>query len=178
MATRVNQEAVAEMIRLYGEGYSVADIQRLTGRNTDTVRKHLRRSGVSIDPMRMSKVVPHRLAVRGADGSRLCSTCRTAPAVFDGKNWHRCAGCKRAYMREYHRTSKYGLRDEDFAILLDAQGGTCAICSRTEPLVVDHDHATGRVRGILCHKHNVAVGLLGDSLSEAERAVEYLRGTP
>lgn len=52
--------------------------------------------------------------------------------------------------------------------MLDKQGGVCAICGRTEiktnkngkiqPLSVDHDHKTGAVRGLLCHRCNDLVG--------------------
>ena len=176
MAPRVLLADVAEMMRLYeNEGYSAADIQRVTGRNIATVLKHLRRVGVVIDPSRGSQVVPNRHAVY-SDGVRVCSVCRTSPARFDGKRWYRCFDCVKAYMHGNHRLRKYGLTEEAYTRLLAAQGGTCRICPRTVNLVVDHDHANGEVRGILCHKHNVAIGLLGDGLTDVERAVAYLRG--
>ncbi len=62
---------------------------------------------------------------------------------------------------------KYGITPEEFDSLLKKQGGHCAVCDRTieedgRHLSVDHDHETGRLRGILCAKHNHALGLCGD----------------
>lgn len=55
------------------------------------------------------------------------------------------------------RQSKYGLSPEDVARMLDDQCGGCAICAkpiRGLRFHVDHDHATGKVRGLLCHHCN------------------------
>ena len=58
------------------------------------------------------------------------------------------------------RSKQLGVTDEDYARLLAAQGGGCAICGnppKTRRLHVDHDHKTGRVRGLLCHRCNRAL---------------------
>jgi hypothetical protein len=68
----------------------------------------------------------------------------------------------------------------DYDALLEAQGGTCALCDATTadlrgyPLYVDHCHTTGRVRGLLCRLHNMAIATLGDSVESLHRAVCYL----
>jgi hypothetical protein len=56
-------------------------------------------------------------------------------------------------------------------------GKCCEICGDAEPshLVVDHDHATGKIRGVLCSKHNVALGTFGDSEEGILRVLAYLR---
>jgi len=78
-----------------------------------------------------------------------------------------------------HRKWRYGLSEEEYNRLWEAQGGTCAICGEPDParhtLSVDHDHATGAIRGLLCTKHNSALGLLNDDLELVERAAAYLR---
>lgn len=78
-------------------------------------------------------------------------------------------------MMEIHRRKRYKLSAEDFDRLKEAQGGLCAIC-RVEPAAaVDHCHATGEVRGLLCRGCNTAIGRLGDTSDGVLRAVAYLK---
>jgi hypothetical protein len=73
---------------------------------------------------------------------------------------------------------KYGvdLTEAAYAAMVAGQGGRCAICRRKpdEALCVDHDHATRRVRGLLCKTCNSALGLLGDGPDLLRAALEYL----
>ena len=84
------------------------------------------------------------------------------------------------------RIESYGITEDEYAALLEAQGGTCAICCNLETrthhmtgrpyeLTIDHDHETGRVRGLLCSKCNRAIGALGDSHESIMRVVDYLK---
>lgn len=50
----------------------------------------------------------------------------------------------------------------------------CAICAATEELVGDHDHATGKPRGILCRNCNLAIGNMGDAPARLRAAADYL----
>jgi len=79
--------------------------------------------------------------------------------------------------REAH-LKKYGLTLADFADMLTAQRNRCAICRTPEPTKkgwhVDHDHATGRVRGILCHYCNQLLANAKDSPERLLAAVAYL----
>ena len=72
------------------------------------------------------------------------------------------AGKKKASDRKSHLKRKYGLTLEAFDELLASQGGGCAICGKPDADNVDHDHATGRVRGILCWNCNIAIGQFED----------------
>jgi hypothetical protein len=71
----------------------------------------------------------------------------------------------------------YGLTPELYDEMRAAQGGMCAICSKAgnRRLAVDHDHVTGRVRGLLCDLCNKAIGALGDTAEGVMRAVAYLK---
>jgi hypothetical protein len=73
----------------------------------------------------------------------------------------------------------YGLTVEDYNARLVAQGGVCAICGKTEKgyLRVDHDHATGRVRGLLCNYCNAALGQVQDNIAVLENMIAYLRSS-
>jgi hypothetical protein len=70
---------------------------------------------------------------------------------------------------------KYGLSLETFRALVQAQEGVCAICGARPAVAVDHDHVTGRIRGILCKQCNLAIGLIGESMSTLKNAMEYLK---
>ena len=91
---------------------------------------------------------------------------------------------RRDTSRRNRLKTRFGITPEQFDKMLEAQGGCCAICGSDSPgftsdqtrFHVDHDHQTGRVRGILCGHCNVALGHLRDSLELVERAAAYLRG--
>jgi Recombination endonuclease VII len=73
----------------------------------------------------------------------------------------------------------YGITVAEFDKILAAQGGRCAVCRTDDPggrghFHVDHCHQTGAVRGVLCHRCNTGIGLLGDNLGSLLAAVEYL----
>ena len=84
------------------------------------------------------------------------------------------SGRKSVSNRKSHLKRKYGLTLEDFDALLAAQGGGCAICGRPDADNVDHDHRTGRVRGILCFNCNVAIGHIADDEDRLAAAMKYL----
>lgn len=69
---------------------------------------------------------------------------------------------------------RYGISLEDYARLNERQQGRCGICSRDMELVIDHDHETGKVRGLLCGPCNRAIGWFGDTAEGVARAVAYL----
>lgn len=71
----------------------------------------------------------------------------------------------------------YGLTPEQYEEMLAAQGGGCAICGDPpgeRQHAVDHDHATGEVRGILCHSCNLSIGGFRDDPSLLVAAIDYL----
>lgn len=74
------------------------------------------------------------------------------------------------------RLKKFGMTEADYESLLEAQGGTCAICdgppdTRWKKLAVDHDHDTNEVRGLLCMTCNTMLGRLE---ARFDRTMEYL----
>ena len=73
---------------------------------------------------------------------------------------------------------QYGLTVEQFEEMRQLQDGKCPLCLRTpKVLAVDHDHETGKVRGLLCKSCNRALGCFGDNLDGLMRVVRYLRGS-
>lgn len=109
--------------------------------------------------------------------------------VIPRKRIPRC----RTHQREADRETKanahekrvmntYGLEKGEYAQLYLFQGGKCALCRRatgaSRKLSVDHDHATGLVRGLLCRPCNTMLGHARDSTKFFLRCIWYLRRTP
>lgn len=92
---------------------------------------------------------------------------------------HRAWAVKnREKVRGYLLQKDHGITLEFYNELLEIQRGVCAICGGKNDgknLVVDHDHKTGKVRGLLCFKCNVALGLLNDDFVLLYVAHEYLQ---
>lgn len=72
------------------------------------------------------------------------------------------------------RFKKYGLTKDQFLEILDRQNNLCAICHKKPPVDIDHDHRTGRVRGILCRRCNAAIGVFDDSIDLLRNSISYL----
>jgi len=86
------------------------------------------------------------------------------------------SGKKKVSDRKSHLKRKYGLTLEAYDALLAAQDFGCAICGKPDPDNVDHDHVTGRVRGILCWNCNIAIGQVEDDEDRMIAAAAYLSG--
>lgn len=84
----------------------------------------------------------------------------------------------KARERDAHLRRKFGITAETYDEMLAGQGGVCAICERPPrddiSLHVDHEHGTGRVRGLLCFRCNNALGDFEDDAALLLRAVHYV----
>lgn len=80
--------------------------------------------------------------------------------------------------RDRYLKYTYGITLEQYEEIEAAQNGICAICDEPcqtfKRLCVDHDHTTGKIRGLLCSKHNRAMGLFGDNPEMLEKAITYI----
>ena len=65
---------------------------------------------------------------------------------------------------------------QEFKALESSQDG-CAVCSKQVKLVVDHDHSTNEIRGLLCSNCNTGLGMFKDSTELLEKASNYLRNS-
>lgn len=74
------------------------------------------------------------------------------------------------------RLKQYGMTEEDYALMVEAQDGLCPICFQRpkDQLVVDHCHDTGAVRGLLCRLCNSSMGGFRDDPQLLRRAADYL----
>jgi len=82
------------------------------------------------------------------------------------------------YLRRRSRLKHlYGITPEQYDEMFDAQKGVCAICEappNKKRLNIDHDHKTGKVRGLLCAPCNRWIGRMGDDPERILQAVAYL----
>lgn len=79
--------------------------------------------------------------------------------------------------RAGHLKRKFGITVSEYQEMFDVQNGKCAICGKDDngkSLSVDHNHNTGKVRGLLCRKCNTGIGLFNDNISLIYKAVRYL----
>lgn len=102
---------------------------------------------------------------------------------------HHCAACENSKGRtDYHRNmllvQKYGITIEEYKSMLIKQDHRCAICNvhmddnhartKAEALTVDHDHSSGKVRGLLCKACNLGIGNL-NTIEKLKSAILYLQ---
>ena len=105
-----------------------------------------------------------------------CKECTIQRTVEYNKN-------NSASVRSQYLKRQYGLTFEEFDTMLSSQDNACAICGtkqpsknrgRTRRFHVDHDHETGKVRGLLCKSCNIALGEIGDNIHTLKSMIEYL----
>lgn len=113
-----------------------------------------------------------------------CKACRTARTSTYSKGTEKAKVRRRASSRRHRFSEKYGITPEEYDVMHAEQGGRCSICDRPESkvdrhgteyrLAVDHDHATGRVRSLLCSLCNRGIGYLGDEPARLRLAAAYI----
>jgi DNA-directed RNA polymerase subunit RPC12/RpoP len=117
--------------------------------------------------------------------SKVCCRCKkdqdinnftTNKSVKDGYDgW--CRYC----VKDAQLLRKYNITLAEYNRILTNQNYKCAICGTNEPLgvsgtfVVDHDHITKKVRGLLCNHCNTGIGKLGDTIESLQKAIDYLK---
>jgi hypothetical protein len=121
-----------------------------------------------------------------------------------GKDWLSCRICVKecgtrfrekhssVFLNDYRKNytihkSKIKVSKELFEHLLKEQNNVCAICNNPESIIsghvnrvpkrmaIDHDHTTGKIRGLLCHQCNVSIGAMQESIELLQAAINYLQ---
>jgi type I site-specific restriction-modification system R (restriction) subunit len=81
----------------------------------------------------------------------------------------------REYKRKNDYSRKYGITKMDYETMYLKQEGKCLICKKEVPhLSIDHDHKTGKVRGLLCGSCNSMLGHAHDNIDSLKNAITYL----
>ena len=127
---------------------------------------------------------------RNKDGLKsLCKECsykatnrwksKNRPALRQAKNeWYRENKMEQLFKAKCYNLKKYGITWQDYLTMLAEQNGVCKICRQPSSnrfmLSVDHNHSTGKVRGLLCASCNFALGNMKDNPALLRKAAEYL----
>ncbi len=126
-------------------------------------------------------------------GHKYCPNCeKVKPLVefYTNKRRHdgydqKCIQCAATTHQRTYIRHKYGLTPQEHAQILESQNGVCAICGKAEATIhlgkelrlsVDHDHASGRTRGLLCYRCNHFVGYVERyGAAGLKKVLEYLK---
>lgn len=118
------------------------------------------------------------------EGTANCVVCGGRVVIEpQGKNWWICANLAASYRAEWRAKRKHKAAQSTRpthrlpkaqAEALRVAAGRCAICAGVRRLVVDHDHVTGKVRGVICHECNVGLGWFRDDPVRLQAAIRYL----
>ena len=77
--------------------------------------------------------------------------------------------------KKYHFFIRYGITLDEYENMLLDRNNLCDICaSEMKYPHIDHDHVTGKIRGVLCGNCNMALGLFKDDLNRFKLAIKYL----
>lgn len=88
------------------------------------------------------------------------------------------------YAQNAHRKMLYKISQQEYDVLFSLQKGCCILCNTPlssltkKSLSVDHNHKTGKVRGLLCTKCNSLLGFARDDIELLRRAIKYLGDKP
>lgn len=164
-----------EFIVLYNKGISLREIAKLTNSRYDIVRYHLVKNGI------------HKPNLKHVNSNNevLCLHCKQNKNILEFERYETCGYrickiCEKEKLLK-HDLKKLGCSVEEYQKLHLEQDGQCKICltrvghvsknGKEARLAVDHCHKTGKIRGLLCGKCNMGLGLLEDKL---EQALDYL----
>lgn len=195
-------EARLEAADRYRGGEHTGMLAKAYGISRETLRKALTELGVKPDRTRSGAASWTRRTGLPPDegdlttGYRWCSVCRERKPISefywrkgDGRpvatRMRQCKPCNYirsragADLQANRRKHTYGMTKEEFNRLLIAQDGRCEICrnvltTEKRGLHVDHCHATGKVRGLLCDRCNVGLGNFRDRPELLRAAADYI----
>ena len=151
----LSPEQQTQVRNLHAQGVTAHEIGRAFGLSKNPILRFMRDTGLKRTCQGCNRVLPGKLR-------KICRTCCPTGA-------------------DYGRFRNYGIVRSDFERMLEAQNNLCALCpapldeNELMCISVDHDHVTGRVRGLLCLYCNRILGPLEARAGWLERAAEYVK---
>ena len=122
---------------------------------------------------------------QGKFKNKICRKCGAVFSPLAPSHLYCSEACSQHALTSAYLMRNYDITLEHYLMMLEEQNHRCAICGgegftmdkkHRVKLVVEHDHVTGRVRGLLCHNCNRALGLFHDNTKHLEVAITYLEG--
>jgi len=187
------------IIKAYEAGTSGTKIAKTFHTGTDYVYKVLRRNSVPLRrPSQSEKAINKERDKEileqyqnGVELSQIATTydigkSKVHLVLEDSRTSRNRHGKPQPSKLDGYLKSKYGIDKQTYNQILKDQDGLCAICRKpetaTDPknqtikrLAVDHDHKTNKVRGLLCTKCNIGIGIFQDSEELLYLAINYLK---
>lgn len=121
-------------------------------------------------------------SVRKGLKSGLRSQCKECDLEYNRNFYHKMSDEKKKKRNRQISLTRRKITQEEYDFMYAKQKGCCAICGKHESNVlrnrlnIDHCHSTGKIRGLLCHHCNAALGHLEDSIDNLTTAISYLKG--
>lgn len=184
-ARQLSVTQITEIVEAYRNGASLDMLRARYQAGRRVIRRVLIQAGVAITGQGHKLGKSRALRVQDGVECLYCPRCRKWVPRDNFSNNKRSPSGKASYCKPcqttYAKFRLYGITPEAYNKLLAQQNGGCAICgeagaaSTRSPLMVDHDHQTGQLRALLCHRCNSAIGLLREDLDLMRRAMRYIQ---
>jgi len=158
--------------------------------NLEQSRKYARdryHEKIKSDPAKYNKALESAKAWRNRNPEKFRAVARKAYLAMrsDPERWEQYLWRMRsrpsqrdpAVHRRKNLKRYYGITPEQYEAMRQAQNGQCGICGKQVTLSVDHNHKTGKVRGLLCRNCNFLIGAAKESPSSPIKAIKYLQAS-
>lgn len=106
-----------------------------------------------------------------------CKSCQNLMnKEWRDKNKDKIRVANRGYALKHRLKNKYNLSEDEYRLVEQESNGRCRICNNKRKLFIDHDHSTGKFRGLICNQCNTILGMAGDSVATLQNCIKYLNG--
>lgn len=170
-------DLLQKVIDLYNAGMSLTDVAKATGLTPVPVGNKLRKLGITRN-RKQAKTASIAIGTFRSGLPIVHCVCKICKESFTHNvKTLICFDCVPDEGKARAIAIEYGISKVDYDAIVLKQNGKCAICKIKDARCIDHDHVTGKVRGLLCNGCNSGLGYV-DKPGWIENAQEYLDNPP